>query len=31
MSREDYIRGNEKIEYDGVHNVNTAFQACKAK
>jgi len=25
------MRGNEKIEYDGVHNVNTAFDACKAK
>lgn len=31
LSRDDFIRANEKLEYDGVHNVLTAFDACKAK
>ncbi len=31
LSRDDFIRANERLEYDGVKNVNTAFDACKAK
>ncbi len=30
LSRDDFIRANEKIEYDGMKNVLTAFDACKA-
>jgi hypothetical protein len=31
LSREDYIKANERAEYDGVRNVITAFDACKDK
>ena len=31
LSRDDFIRANEKLEYDGVKSVNDAFSACKAK
>lgn len=31
LSRTDYTKAMEKIEYDGVHNGLKAFGACKAK
>jgi hypothetical protein len=31
LSRTDYVKANEKTEYEGVKNAVKAFDACKAK